>query len=85
MQPRERNADRHLSGSIGRYVGAGQIKNSGAQGAIELDLDLGMTPQPTGFVSIAAGESWNFQAWFRDSVGGMATSNFSDGLEIDFL
>ena len=74
-----------LGGSIGRYVGPGQIQNSGAGQQISLLLDLTMTPTPTGLVSIAAGEVWNFQAWYRDAVGGAATSNFTDGLEITFL
>ncbi len=74
-----------LGGSIGRYVGPGQIQNSGSAQEISLLLDLTMTPTPTGLVSIAAGEVWNFQAWYRDAVGGVATSNFTDGLEITFL
>lgn len=73
-----------LSGSIGRYVGSGQIKNSGAAGEFDLAIDLTQTPQPMGLVSIAAGETWNFQAWYRDSVGGQPTSNFSNGLEVGF-
>ncbi|MEZ6017668.1 MAG: hypothetical protein R3F49_21345 [Planctomycetota bacterium] len=73
-----------LGGSIGRYVGPGQIQNSGAQGQIMLALDLTQTPTPTGLVTIMSGETWNFTAWFRDSVGGTATSNFANGLEIFF-
>ncbi|MEZ6015470.1 MAG: LamG domain-containing protein [Planctomycetota bacterium] len=73
-----------LGGSIGRYVGAGQIKNSGATGAIQLAVDLTQHPTPTGLVSVAPGETWNFQAWFRDSINGTATSNFTDGLEVTF-
>ena len=38
-----------------------------------------------GFVTVQAGESWNWQTWFRDSSMGLASSNFSDGLQIDFL
>ncbi len=38
-----------LSGAIGRYVGQGQIKNSGATGAFSLGIDLTQTPTPTGF------------------------------------
>ncbi|MEM6675476.1 MAG: hypothetical protein AAF726_21685, partial [Planctomycetota bacterium] len=74
-----------LSGSIGRYVGPGQVQSSGSAGEIGLQLDLTRTPTPTGFVSVMAGEDWNYQAWYRDSVGGAPTSNFSDGLEIVFL
>ncbi|MEM9382358.1 MAG: hypothetical protein AAGB93_20565 [Planctomycetota bacterium] len=74
-----------LGGAIGRYVGAGQIQNTGSTGAFALAIDLTQTPSPTGFVTVQAGETWSFQAWHRDSVGGSATSNFTDGLEIAFL
>ncbi|MEZ6014856.1 MAG: hypothetical protein R3F49_07080 [Planctomycetota bacterium] len=73
-----------LGGSIGRYVGAGQIQNSGAVGEISLVIDLTQFPTPTGFVSVLPGQSWNFTAWYRDVVGGSATSNFANGLEITF-
>jgi hypothetical protein len=73
-----------LSGAIGRYVGPGQIKNSGAAGAFSLVVDVTQTPQPTGLTAIQAGQTWNFTTWYRDSVGGVATSNFTDGLSISF-
>ena len=73
-----------LGGAIGRYVGPGQIVNSGATGEVSLALDLTQMPQPTGFVTVQPGETWNFQAWYRDAVGGTATSNFTDGLAITF-
>ena len=69
-----------LGGAIGRFVGPGQIKNSGANGEFDLALDLTALPSPTGFVVALPGETWNFQAWHRDSVGGVAVSNFTDGL-----
>ena len=72
-----------LSAPIGRYVGPGQIQQS-MMGTITLPLDLTQTPTPTGLVAIAAGETWNFQAWYRDVVGASATSNFTDGLSITF-
>ena len=73
-----------LGGGIGRYVGPGQIQNSGTQGQVALGLNLTQTPQPTGTASIAAGETWYFTAWYRDVVGGSATSNFGNGLEVTF-
>ncbi|MEM8709751.1 MAG: hypothetical protein AAGG01_02265 [Planctomycetota bacterium] len=73
-----------LSGSIGRYVGPGQVANSGPAGTLSLALDLSQTPQPNGFVAVAAGDTWNFQVWYRDSAGGSPTSNFTQGLEIEF-
>lgn len=73
-----------LSGAIGRYVGPGQIKNSGASGSFSLAIDLTATPTPTGFVTIMGGETWNFQCWHRDAVAGMAVSNFTDAVRVDF-
>jgi uncharacterized NAD-dependent epimerase/dehydratase family protein len=35
-------------------------------------------------VAVAAGETWSFQAWHRDAIGGNATSNFTVGLEVLF-
>jgi len=75
-----------LANPIGRYVAPGQIKNSGANGAFGLVLDLDQTPSGNVFVMVAAGETWHFQAWFRD-VGpqGQASANFTDGLTLQFL
>lgn len=73
-----------LGSAIGRYVGPGQIKNSGAAGAFELALDLTQTPQPTGLVSVQPGQIWHFQCWHRDAVGGSATSNFTDAMTVAF-
>ncbi len=73
-----------LGGSIGRYVGPGQIKNSGAAGEFSLALTLASTPTPTGPVAVVAGDTWRFQAWHRDTAGGVATSNFTDGVAVTF-
>ena len=73
-----------LGGSIGRYVGAGQIQNSGATGSFALQINLNQMPQPAGFVSAVAGETWNFQCWYRDVLSGVPTSNFTQGLSIAF-
>lgn len=73
-----------ITGAIGRYVGPGQIKNTGTTGSFSLQIDLTQTPQPTGIVSIVGGQTWNFTTWHRDAVGGVATSNFTNGLSIAF-
>lgn len=71
-----------LGGAIGRFNRPGEILATGGSGTITLSLDLTNIPQGNGSVTAMAGESWNFQAWHRDSVG--LGSNFSDGLEIAF-
>jgi hypothetical protein len=73
-----------LGGNIGRYTGPGQIQNTGTGDSFDLLLDLTQTPTPTGFVAVMAGDVRNYQAWHRDSVGGAAVSNFTDGLEVTF-
>ena len=72
-----------LGGSIGRFVGPGQIQNSGSSGVISLTVDLGSLPQPLGSVSALPGETWSFQAWFRDANPN-TTSNFSNGVAVTF-
>ncbi|MEL6716457.1 MAG: FG-GAP-like repeat-containing protein, partial [Planctomycetota bacterium] len=71
-----------LAGDIGRFNLAGQIKSSGPEGRIALDVDLGQLPIPTGLVSVAPGETWNFQLWHRDTSSG--GSNFSAALAVEF-
>jgi Tol biopolymer transport system component len=73
-----------MSGAIGRFLGPGQIQNTGAVGALDLVLDLTQVPTPTGFVPALVGETRYFQCWHRDFVNGMAWSNFTDALSISF-
>ena len=73
-----------LGGSIGRFVGPGQLQDSGTDGTFSLALDLAEQPTPTGLVQIQPGDTWSFQAWFRDTAAGQVTSNFTSGLELTF-
>ncbi|MFT5733671.1 MAG: hypothetical protein ACJA0P_000888 [Planctomycetota bacterium] len=71
-----------LGGDIGRGVG-GSIYNTGAGGIMQASTDL-FLPQPMGSVSVVVGQTWNFQGWTRDTVGGMATSNTTNAISITF-
>ena len=72
-----------LGGAIGRFQQ--QIVNSGSGGAFSIQADLSAFPDPAlGTVVVVPGDTWNFQAWHRDAVGGSTTSNFTNGLEIIF-
>jgi hypothetical protein len=84
MNPLGSQGNLCLGGSIGRYVGPGQIQQAGAGGMVALALDLQQMPTPNGLVAAQVGETWNFQAWHRDAVSGSATSNFTGGIEILF-
>ena len=67
-----------LGGSIGRF---NQPQNIGQGPTFSLQIDLTAVLQPTGPVAVLPGETWNFQAWYRD-IGN--TNNFTDGLSILF-
>ncbi|MEM8709717.1 MAG: hypothetical protein AAGG01_02095 [Planctomycetota bacterium] len=84
MMPGGSSGNLCLGGEVGRYVGSGQIQNSGPGGAFSLQIDLTMVPQPMGPVAAVAGDTWNFQTWYRDSSPAGPTSNFTNGLQIDF-
>ena len=70
-----------LSGQIGRH--SASVLNTGSAGEFSLQLDLTNIPTPGGPVSIAAGETWNWQAWYRDA-NPSSTNNFTDGINIPF-
>jgi hypothetical protein len=71
-----------LSGGIGRHKA--NIMNSGATGEFSLQLDLTSVPTPGAPVSVQPGETWYWQAWFRDN-NPTSTSNFTDGIGITFV
>ena len=66
-----------LGGKLGRFVG--QVSSTGAGGEFSIDVDLGALPV-LGGTAVQPGEWWYFQAWFTDG----ATSNFTDGLVVQF-
>ena len=65
-----------LGSAIGRFVGPGQIMQSGPEGTFSLTVDPTTIPSPSGPVLPSFGETWHFQAWYRDANPGV-TSNFS--------
>ena len=73
-----------LGGRIGRFIGPGQVQNSGAAGTFSLDVDLTTMPDPLlGLVPALPGETWSFQAWHRDvTATGAGTSNFSSAVAV---
>jgi len=72
-----------LGGAIGRYVGPGQIRNSGTSGAVNLALNVNAMPTPSGLVTAQVGESWHFTYWYRDA-NPTTTSNLSNGVSVTF-
>ncbi|QDV09714.1 FG-GAP repeat protein [Planctomycetes bacterium Poly30] len=71
-----------LGGMIGRFAAPGQIVTATANGFAALTISLQSLPQPTGILSPASGETWRFQAWYRDLAVGTSASNFTDAVAI---
>lgn len=58
---------------------------SDAQGAMSYAVDYFAPPMSSGPGAVVPGMTWNFQAWYRDSVGPTgAAFNLSDGVSILF-
>ncbi len=74
-----------VGGAVGRYNGALEVQNTYARGYFGIEISLAATPTPLGLVSIGPGQTWYFQAWYRDTTpAGQATSNFTDAVAIAF-
>jgi len=71
-----------LGGPIARLLATTGTTGAGSYLA---HVDLAAIPEPPGFqVAVLPGETWHFQGWFRDVVGGAARSNFTAGLRVQF-
>lgn len=67
---------------LGRHLTT--LQSSGGSGVISASLDLTQIPTQTGVpVSVMAGQTYNFQCWYRDFFV-ISTSNFSDAVSITF-
>lgn len=69
-------------GNLARFNRAGEI-GAISGGMFTLQIDLTDVPEPNGTGVVLMGETWNFQGWHRDNVGGPA-SHFTNGLSILF-
>ena len=72
-----------LGAGWGRYNRPGEIAPASAAGTFSLVLDLLDTPDQTVNTMILAGETWNFQAWYRD-LNPAPETNFTNAIEIRF-
>ena len=60
-----------------------QVAKSDANGELIIPVDITVLPRPNGTHAVVAGETWNFQCWFRDNNPG-PTSNFTDAVSLAF-
>lgn len=68
--------------NMGRHVS--KIAGSGATGTVAVALDLANIPTNLGMMAAVAGETWYWQGWYRDTVGGVSTSNFTAATCVTF-
>ncbi len=73
-----------LGGGIGRFDRPGEARGAGSDGLATLEVDLSTVPDPSSSRDVLAGETWRFQAWYRASSGGAATTNFTGSLAVEF-
>lgn len=73
-----------VGGALGRFNALSQIIDTGPTGTAQLAIDLNTIPTPFGPTTVLAGETWHFQAWFRDNIFGIQTANFTDAVAITF-
>ena len=70
-------------GNLAYFKAPGQVGQIFG-GQFSAQLSLANFPEPPTFnVSVLAGETWNFQCWYRDYNPG-PTSNFSEAVEVQF-
>ena len=81
MNPGGSQGDLCLDGSIGRHSLNVQVADTA--GHARFVVDVAGLPTPTGLVAAVAGETWNFQAWYRDANPG-PVSNFTDAVAVTF-
>lgn len=67
-------------GSPGRF--GQEVVASHGFGSVEYAVDLRTLPTPLGSVAAQPGDTWSFQAWYRDLDGSTPTSNLTDGVAI---
>ncbi len=73
----------HGGAGVGRY--SKLAAQSTASGEPTLPISPSSLSSPSGPVAALPGQTWNSQAWHRDSVSGAAASNFTNAVRVRFL
>ncbi|MEM8713039.1 MAG: hypothetical protein AAGG01_18990, partial [Planctomycetota bacterium] len=68
---------------FGRFSQA--VAPTDLNGVYELQFSPQSIAQPSGTIAASVGETWYFQAWFRDSSPAGPTSNLSNGVAVKFV
>ncbi len=70
--------------SIGGFDVTGRMINSVGTSTTGFGFDVPSMIPGSVPITILSGDTWHFQGWFRDSPGGVGTSNFTNGLSVNF-
>ncbi len=70
--------------SIGSFDATGTMVNAVGTSTTGFGFDVPSTIPALIPITIMAGDTWHFQAWFRDTPAGVGSSNFSNGLSVNF-
>ncbi len=70
--------------SIGGFDATGTMINSVGTSTTGFGFDVPSTIPASPLITIMAGDTWNFQGWYRDTPAGVGTSNFTNGLSVTF-
>ncbi|MDF1837208.1 MAG: hypothetical protein P1V35_05015 [Planctomycetota bacterium] len=70
--------------SIGGFDASGTMINAAGTSTTGFGYDVPSTIPDSVPVPIMAGDTWHFQAWYRDTPAGVGSSNFTNGLSVTF-
>jgi len=73
-----------LGPPIRRFNRPGEIVAANGAGLAELELDLDSVPGQAGPIAVQPGDTWVYQAWYRDRSGGVSVGNFTNGSSVTF-
>jgi hypothetical protein len=70
--------------SIGGFDASGTMINAVGTSITGFGFDVPGTIPDTVPLTIMAGDTWHFHAWYRDTPAGSGSSNFTNGLSVTF-
>ena len=69
---------------FGAQVAPEVVRGDADDGTVRLEVGTQALPQGSQPVAVSAGQTWYFQLWYRDALGG-STSNFTNSLRLLFI
>ncbi|MEM9799107.1 MAG: hypothetical protein AAGA20_02210 [Planctomycetota bacterium] len=70
-----------LGGTVGRMLDV--VAPIAPDRTATIQFDPRALARPNGTVAAQPGETWHFQAWYRDNENGVATSNFTNAVKFE--